>query len=167
ADAAEAQVTIARSGYYPELAGTASVSRRSESFPPEENVWSVGVDLSFPFFPGGRSFFDVRGARADEARARANVRRVEEQEALDLESAFVTYADAVENVDVQKQFLAAAEVRAEIARAQYTNGLLSFEDWDLIENDLISAQRAHLQSRRDAEIAAAQWSFARGEAAVR
>ena len=57
----------------------------------------------------------------------------------------------------QNEFLKAAEVRSEIARAQYQNGLLSFEDWDLIENDLIDKQKAMLTSQRDAVVARAAW----------
>ena len=34
---------------------------------------------------------------------------------------------------MDREFVEAAAVRAEIARSKYHNGLLSFEDWDIIE----------------------------------
>ena len=39
---------------------------------------------------------------------------------------------------------------ATIARGKYTTGLMTFEDWDLIENDLIAREKAALTTRRDA-----------------
>ena len=164
--AAEAAVTVAKSQFYPSLDAVASTGRRDDRFPPEDDSWSAGVSLSFPFFSGGKSFFDVQGAEAESLRAKWSAAAVEEQAVLDLERAFSGWEDAAENVVVQKQFLDAAETRAEIARAQYTNGLLSFDDWDLIENDLIQTRKNTLTSQRDAALARARWELARGTVGV-
>ncbi|MGH6953523.1 MAG: TolC family protein, partial [Alphaproteobacteria bacterium] len=164
--AAGAATTVAASTFYPTLDAVGSVSRRDSSFPPNDDSWSAGLRLSFPIFTGGRDWFAVRGAEAEERRAKWNAAGVEEQAALDLERTFVAHEDSSEAVDVQKQFLEAATTRAEIARAQYTNGLLSFEDWDLIENDLIQTRTAVLSSERDAALAKARWDFARGAVEV-
>ena len=164
--AAEAAVTVAKSQFYPSLDAVASTGRRDDRFPPEDDSWSAGVSLSFPFFSGGKSFFDVQGAEAESSRAKWNAAAAEEQAVLDIERAFSGWEDAAENVVVQKQFLDAAETRAEIARAQYTNGLLSFDDWDLIENDLIQTRKNTLASQRDAALARARWELARGTVGV-
>ena len=164
---AEAAVTVAASQFYPTVDAVAAVGRRSDSFPPEEDSWSTGLSLSFPFFPGGRNWFDYQAAKAEQRRARWNAAGVEQQAILALEQAFVAFQDGAESVEVQKRFLEAAEVRAEIARAQYDNGLLSFEDWDLIENDLIATRKTLLSTRRDAALAEARWELARGTVAVR
>lgn len=163
ARAAEKSVTIARGGYYPDLAATGSVSRRGSSWPPDTDRWSLGLSLSFPFFPGGRNIFDVKSAQAEERRAAADFKSAADQAALDLEDSFALYQNAAERTEVQREFLEAAEVRAEIARSQYTSGLLSFEDWDLIENDLISTQKSWLSALRDAAIARAAWERAQGK----
>ena len=164
---AEAAVTVAKSQFYPTVDAVAAVGRRSATFPPEEHSWSTGLNLAFPFFPGGRNWFDYQGAKAEERRARWNASGVEQEAVLTLEQAFVAFQDGAETVEVQKRFLEAAEVRAEIARAQYENGLLSFEDWDLIENDLIATRKALLSTRRDSSLAEARWELARGTVSVR
>ncbi|MGH7803130.1 MAG: TolC family protein [Candidatus Binatia bacterium] len=163
---AEAAVTVAKSQFYPSLDAVASTGRRDDRFPPEDDSWSAGLSLSFPLFSGGKSFFDVRGAEAESLRAKWDAAAAQEQAVLDLERAFSGYEDAAENVVVQKQFLDAAETRAEIARAQYTNGLLSFDDWDLIENDLIQTRKNTLAGRRDAALARARWELASGTVGV-
>lgn len=161
--AARAGVASARSGFYPDIAASAGASRGGEDWPPDQDEWSVGVSLSYPFFPGGRNILDVRSAKAEQRRAEASARSSGDQIVLNLQQAFAGYENAVERADVQAQYVNAAEVRADIARTQYTNGLLSFDNWDPIENDLINQQKNLLASRRDAVIAQAAWEKAQGK----
>ena len=76
------------------------------------------------------------------------------------------FQDAAGKVGVQQEFLHAAQVREEIASSQYATGLLSFQDWDLIEDDLIANQKAMLASQRDALIGEATWERAQGRSAL-
>ena len=57
-------------------------------------------------------------------------------------------------------------MRATIARSQYTSGLLKFEDWDLIENDLIDNEKQWLTDQRDAVRAQTGWDRARGQGVI-
>ena len=41
--------------------------------------------------------------------------------------------------------------------------MLSFEDWDRIESDLISSQKSDLSGRRNAVLAEANWEKAQGK----
>lgn len=83
-----------------------------------------------------------------------------------LKQTFASYQEAVERLKVDTELLDAATIRAEIARNKYNNGLLSFEDWDIIENDLISRQKFVLQSRRDRIVAEAVWEQAQGKGVI-
>ena len=60
----------------------------------------------------------------------------------------------------------AAETRAGIARSKYNNGLMSFEDWDRIETDLIQRQKAALLGRRERVLAEAAWEQTQGRGAI-
>lgn len=160
--AARAAARSVRSGYYPEVTAEAEAGRSAESWPPDEEAWSVGVSVSYPFFPGGRNIFEARGAAAEIRRAEAAAESRQTECRVALQEAFARYQDAFEQVQVQAQYLEAAELRADIARTQYTGGLLSFEDWDLIENDLIEREKALLTCRRDAVLAQAAWERAQG-----
>jgi outer membrane protein TolC len=57
-------------------------------------------------------------------------------------------------------------LRAEIARSKYNNGLTTFDDWDLIESDLINRQRAVLSSQGNRVVAEAAWEQAQGRGAL-
>jgi outer membrane protein TolC len=159
---AVAGVTAARSGFSPSLDARASGIRSGDTWPPDRDRWSIGASLSIPFFNGGFTWFDTQRALAERRRAAFTVSSTDLGQAADLESAFGRYRDAVERLDIQKQYLEAAVVRADIARAQYANGLLSYQDWDLIENELVNRQRTRLDGLRDARAAEADWESAQG-----
>lgn len=159
---AEAGVRSARSGYRPDIGLSASAGRSGNEDAFDTDRWSAGVRLSFPFWQGGRTRYEVASARAQLARAEA-----QESETLnglinDLNESWVSYCNAAENVAVQESYFAAADLRAEIAREQYGAGLLTFENWDVIENDRISYQRQLLQSQQQALLAEAAWRYVTG-----
>jgi hypothetical protein len=63
---------------------------------------------------------------------------------------------------MDKAFDLAAKVRSEISRKKYNNGLMAFEAWDLVENDLIAREKGYLNSRRDYFYLDAAWDLAIG-----
>jgi outer membrane protein TolC len=163
---AQANLAVARSDDYPSLDLNGSFGRSGSGWPPDQDQWGVGVSLSWALFRGGQTWNTVSAAQAAERGAQADAAATDLAVRAALEQALAALADAVENVEVQEQFLVAAEVRAQIARSQYSNGLLSFQDWDTIENDLMDKQKAVLQSRRAALLARAGWLRTQGLSAL-
>ena len=161
-----AALTVARSEDYPSVDLDGSIGRSGSGWPPDNEQWSVGVSLSWVLFRGGQTWNTISAAQAADRAAEADVRATYLAVRADLEQSHGSLADATENVEVQEQFLEAAEVRAQIARSQYSNGLLSFQDWDTIENDLMDKQKAMLQSRRLAFLARAAWLRTLGASAL-
>lgn len=157
--AAELGIVIARRVFHPTISASASASRSAKSWPPrtQSGEWTGNFSMSVPLFKGGSEKSDVRAAVADAEQQAAATRDVRQDVISTLESRMADLADAVENVSIRENFLEAAQMRAEIAQAQYTSGLLSFEDWDIIENDLITQQKSTLAAGRDATNAEARW----------
>ncbi len=165
--AAGAGVTIARSGFFPTVSATGSLSKLGNNdWPPGRDRWLAELVISLPLFEGGRTVFDVQSAVATRAQSHATLKSTDDQLMVSLRQDFAAFQDAVGRVVVQKNFLHAAEVRAEIARSQYAAGLLSFQDWDLIENDLIANQKTTLTTQRDAVIAQATWERTQGASVI-
>ena len=166
ARAAQAGVTIAKSELFPDVSAVGSLGRQGSTWSLDQTTWSAGLALSYPFWPGGQNLFDVRSATAEARRSQQTLRSTEDQTAVNLEQIFSAFQDAAQHVDVQREFLEAARVRAEIAREQYALGLLSFQDWDTIESDLITNQKTMLGNLRDALIAQAAWEQVQGKGAL-
>ncbi len=57
---ADAGVKVADGGWYPNLNLIGSIGRVGTQWPPDEDRWSVGVSLTFPFFPAQRRFRPLR-----------------------------------------------------------------------------------------------------------
>ena len=83
-----------------------------------------------------------------------------------LEESFTIWQNAVDRVRVQTQLLEAAQVRMEIANIKYSNGLMSFQDWDTIGNDLINYQQTMLSTEQNAVDAQAEWEKALGTSII-
>lgn len=164
--ASKAGVTIAKSQFSPSVNLSATASRQGNNWFPGGNRHLFGLNLSLPIFNGGNDFFTVKSSKADLSAARFNRESVEKQLLPQLKQAYTAYIDAYEKLKVDRDFLEAAAVRANIARGKYNNGLLSFEDWDIIENDLISKQKTVIQTERDLNLAEAAWLKAQGKGVI-
>lgn len=161
-DSAQAALTGARSSFFPSLNLTASTGKSDDHFFPERDRWSVGASLSWPLFSGGKDYYSTQSAAASLFSAKSNLHQVDRQLLAKLKKAYAAYVEAVEELKVSEAFLLAAKSRAEIARSKYNNGLMTFDEWDIIENDLINKTKIHLQAKRDRIVAEAAWEQAQG-----
>lgn len=165
-EAAKAGIDLAASNFWPSLDVSGSTSRQGGDWFPDDQRNSVALTLTVPIFNGGKDYYGARSAGAKESAAEATREGLERQVRIQLEQAYANYVQAVAKLAVDENFLKAANARAEIARNKYSNGLMSFEDWDLIENDLINRQKAVLQSQRERVTAEASWELALGEGVI-
>jgi outer membrane protein TolC len=162
-NAASFGIKAAQANFLPEFSAQAGASRKSSSWPPEDDQWDAGLALSFPLFEGGLRLAEVSKARAIFNQAGADERSAKDGIILSLEQTWAALQDAVETVGVENKFLEAAEERAKIAEAQYSLGLIQFDNWTIIEDDLIRVKKAFLDARANALLAEANWVQAKGE----
>jgi len=160
---AEADKFIARGDFFPDVSLNGSYFKIGANFPPHEPRWSVGVSISLPFFPGGQNIFNYQSASAEANRNDFLRTNTDNQILAKLQQAHATFIDAIGLQNVAERFLVASEARAIISRGKYQNGLMTFEDWDLIETDLINRQKTELQTRRDVVLAEAAFEQAQGK----
>lgn len=161
--AAKAGVTLAKSNFSPQLVVSATASKEGDKWPPSDDNTTYGFNVGIPIFNGALNYFTYKSSRSDLLTSGFNKESLENQLLSKLKQTYATFLDALEKLEVDKAFLVAATVRAEIARGKYNNGLLTFENWDIIENDLISKQKLVLLSERDLYLAEAAWMQAQGK----
>lgn len=152
----------AQSAYYPSLDLTGSLGKTDSRFPPENDRWSVGVNLTIPLFSGGRDYNNELSARYRRVAFEINRTTVSYQVLVRLKQAYSQFRLAIEKVKVDEKFKSAAQMRSEIAKKKYNNGLMSFEDWDVVENDLIQREKNRLSSSRDRIVGQANWEHVQG-----
>jgi len=163
---ATADVALARSGFYPSVNLSGSVGREGPDWAPQNDRRTVGLNLTLPLFSGGKDYYATKSASASLEAASSGKDNVERQLFVRLRQTYAGYVEAAEKLKVDRQFVEAATARAEIARSRYDNGLMTFDDWDRIESDLIQRSKSLLVSRRDRVNAEAAWEQAQGKGVI-
>jgi len=162
-NAAEFNLKSTYGAFAPTLSGNASAGKDDVHWSPRNDEWSMGLTLSMPIFEGGLRFAQVSQAKAALNQLRENERSSRDGVVATLEQAWATLQDTMENAKVQKQNLTATEERSRIAQGQYSLGFLSFDNWTIIEDNLVKAKRSYLDSQASALLAEANWIQAKGE----
>ena len=149
--------------FSPSLSGQAGANKSGSHWSPKADTWNVGLTLSMPVFEGGLRFAQVDQARALLNQLKANEISTRDSIIYNLEQAWANFLDSVENVNVQREVLNATEVRSQIAQAQYSTGFMTYDNWTIIEDNLVSAKNSYLTAQSNALAAEAGWVQAKGE----
>ncbi len=142
-ESARYRVSINKKNFLPDINLTAGFSWTGTDWPPD-NARRVGVNFSFPFFSGGKNIIDKKTSDIDREIAVLELWETEVEVRNRLENAYNNFTDAVGNMEIRKAYMEALKVRVEVATEKYRNGLISFYEWDSVENEYITA-RSRLQ----------------------
>jgi len=162
-NAASFDIKSAYADFAPQLSGKAGADRASAHWPPRNDNWNLGLSLTMPIFEGGLRLAQVSQAQAAYNQAAANERSTRDSVVVTLEQTWATLQDDIETVQVQRKSLDAAEERSKIAEAQYSTGFIAFDNWTIIEDNLVKAKRAFLDAQANALLTEANWIQAKGE----
>lgn len=161
-EASEQGMKVTRSARFPSITFDASAVTRSGDYDIYNGSWSVGLNASMPIYTGNRLNSEVAAAKEQIIQTEMGLADMANTLMASLQQRWNLYSDAIENEAVQKELFDAEQLRAEISTAKYKQGLLSYEDWDIIESNLINQGKTHLQRRRTSEIEQARWKNALG-----
>jgi outer membrane protein TolC len=156
-------IKSAYANFFPALSGEAGASKAGSQWSPQNDQWNLGLALSVPIFEGGLQSAQVYQAKALFNQLQANERSLRAAIIVNLEQTWVSLQDAIETVGVQTKQLAAAEVRAKIADVEYSTGFITYNDWTVIEDNLVNAKINLLTDEQNALLAEANWIQAKGE----
>lgn len=155
---ANANIGAARANFFPSISLTASAgvgsSALSSLFNNGMKVWSFAPSISLPLFTGGSNLAQLRYAEAEKKGLIATYEKT-------IQSAFKDVADALarrqtldEQLDAQREYVAAEQKTLDIARRQYQAGTGDYLSvltaqrslWSAQEG-LISLQQTDLENR--------------------
>ncbi len=160
---AEFSLKSAYANFFPQLTGSAGADRTGSHWTPRGDQWNLGLALSLPLFEGGLRIAQVSQASALVKQLQENERSTLDGVILTLQQTWATLQDALENVNVQYKVLIATQERSKIAQAQYSIGLVTFDNWTIIEDNLVKAKNNYLDAQVAALLAEAKWIQAKGE----
>jgi outer membrane protein TolC len=152
----------ARVDFLPKVYAFFNVGVSDDQFIPRNTEWSVGVKATLPLVQGGSRIYTVQ---KNESYYKQVLAQTADTRDTVLYTLFETWNDlrsAADYVTIREQYVKANIERAKIAKAQYSIGLVTFDSWIIIENNLAQARNNLVSSERDALIAEAKWIQAKG-----
>ncbi len=162
-DAARFGLRSAKADFFPQMFGSIQAGKAAvDNWPPNKNEWSLGLNVSYPLFTGRSRISEVYRTRAVLNQSVADEKSGLDGVILTLEQTWTDLQDALEQVGVEEKYLIAGEERAKISRAQYSIGLINFDDWTILEDNLVRAQKSYLASEAASLVAEANWIQAQG-----
>ena len=147
----------AKGEFFPEISLSSSLQRTGQQIQGDTNSFSAGISLSVPIFNGGSNINRVKKTHAAFLQSQADVESGYNQIILTLEQNWKSLQDEKELLKVRQKFLQAAQERAKIAQAQYKIGLITFNEWSIIEDSLANSQKAYLSAQVNLIISEANW----------
>jgi outer membrane protein len=156
-------IKLSRSGFLPSLDFVAAVQNQNHILYTNNNQqWTVGLSLTIPLFSGLSTYHTTKSSHDLERAAEAIEVSTDFQNYDLLRADLFTFQESVQKLKVDQITLSAIDVQEKIARKQYNNGLMTFENWDIIEGNLVNAQKSELSSERDRAVAESNWRMVQG-----
>jgi len=159
--AAESSIDLAKTGYYPVLAGNAGYSWSGEQFPLEHG-WNAGAALSIPLFSGFLTKYQVEEARANVNVLKANEESLKQTIFLEIQEAYLTLRAAEEAIPTAKLGVEQAQENLDIANGRYTAGVGNPIEVTDAEVGLTNARTYHIQAFYADKVAQASLEKAMG-----
>jgi len=149
-------------GFLPSVSLSWSESKSGEEWPPSDVSKRWSLNMSYSLFPGGSNIADKFINDLNLDKVKRDFESEKKNLRYNIESAYSSLKNALDNLEVKRAQLEAANERANIADAKYQNGLITFDDWNRITNDGISAQRNYLNAKKSALEGSAAWKNSYG-----
>jgi len=149
--------------FFPSLSVSGGAGKTGDHWAPSNNEWDAGLTVSFPLFEGGERLAQVDQAKATLNQLGENERSEKDSVVVTLQQEWVSLQDAIGTVDVQKKQLAATQERSEIANVEFSTGFMNYDNWTIIEDNLVQAKTGYLSAQVNALLAEANWIAAKGE----
>ena len=162
ADAESAQVIKKQAAFWPTVDGSMGYSRTGANVAMDTESADLGFKVNVPLFSGGERFADLDSARSSQREAFFTLKTERDGAYADLVEKWEDFVSGLDALEVRRNFLDAAVERSEISSLQYQDGLVSFEDWDIIEQELVNSRISLLDAERDALLAETNWSRSLG-----
>jgi outer membrane protein TolC len=161
-------LSTAQSTLWPALSASYTRSYQGSQEFPSNAGWTFTGLLNLPIFGNGptATYYAISAAKRNVERSGEDLRSTRNQAATTLETAWSGLAQSFDEVKVQQAFLEADRQRKAEADIRYENGLMTFDNWEIIVTDLVNFEESFLKSELNAVNAEATWEKATGKGLV-
>lgn len=149
--------------FFPSIYLSGSMSKGGNEFPPDDSTnWSAGINLSLSILDGGLLIAKKNAADAYLKQIEEELEYAKSDIILNIKKIWNNFIDLKTDNEIQEKFLSAAYERAKIADVQYLNGLITFDNWTILQDNLVSCKKSYLNSQINLLLAEAAWIQIKG-----
>lgn len=147
----------------PELSFSASASQSDDTFFSDKDITHyLGLSLSFPIYQGNIRKEKIKQAKSDYDKLVLEIKNKHNEIFNNLKDNWIELNKSLFDLEVAKESLNAAKVRAEISKSKYSIGLVTFDDWIIIEDNYINAKKDLLLAQLETLNQEAKWIQSKG-----
>jgi outer membrane protein len=161
--AAEAQVSTAKSSYLPTLSLSGGYSWQNTTFPPENRSWSIRLSGNLPLFNGFQRESQLFQAQAQADAAQAQERSAELTLRTNIDNAYNQVQTAISGGDLARKSVELSQENLRVTQERYRLGLATILDLQQAQINLQQAQVNLVQRKFDYQIGLAQLEALLGE----
>lgn len=148
AQAAQSSIKVARSGYLPALAFTATGANNGSNVPTfSGRTYSLNIGVQMPVFTGFSNQYDVAAAGEQYQSALARSEATKQQIIQQVFSAYYSLRTANDRVRTSRDLLASAVQSEVVARERYREGVGSIVDLLVAQSALATARAQSVDAR--------------------
>ena len=152
----KAQVTQAKSAYYPRISVSSSYGWQGSGLSVREGDWSVGFSLSLPIFEGFSTKVKVQEANLSLGEQDIRLRELEQEIEQEIEQAYSNWELAGRTIEVNDKTLQAKREMYQLTKLQYEQGLTSYFILQQKESDLSSAESRQITALYNLRVSTAR-----------
>ncbi|OGS04531.1 MAG: hypothetical protein A3I76_08175 [Elusimicrobia bacterium RIFCSPLOWO2_02_FULL_61_11] len=143
---------------FPVLSASQGLSWNGTSELPGNRAWSLGLALSWPLFNNGPTYFrnNLANARSVKQKAEENYRNTVLSAKTNLQSSVAALETNIDNIATVELLLKAARQRYSESEIQYLAGTMTFQNWEDVEEELVTSEQTYLTSLRSVNLTRAQ-----------
>ena len=155
-DVLEAQVTQAKSNYFPKISLSSSYGLRGSEFFDQEGDWSVGINLSLPIFEGFSRKAKVKETTLSLKEQDVRIQELEQQIEEEIEQTYSKWELAEKVIEVNDKTLQATREMYQLTKLQYEQGLTSYFFLQQKESDLTRTENNYVNAIFNFRVASAR-----------
>ena len=159
---AAADVTIARSGFFPHVSAQGAVEANGHAFADRASSWTAAIQVRWNVFSGGADAARAATAAAAATRAAAERERAEQAVRLEIRQAVSEHASALARRAAARAMVDQAGESRRIIRERYDAGLASASDLTRANELVLRAEAIHIAALVDLHVSAAAIDRAAG-----
>jgi outer membrane protein len=152
----EAQITQAKSGYYPSVSLSSSYGWQYNDFADQQGNLNFGINLSLPLFDGFSRKAKVKEANLSIKDQKVTLAKLEQQIEQEIEQAYSGWELADKAVEISNQTLESSKEMYQLTKLQYEQGLTSYFILQQKESDLTSAENNYVNALYNLRVSVAR-----------